>query len=834
MMWKPKGCDCISREITARGLCLFLVALMWGVSSGRTQDLQSGDLRSWARNPGRRGLRVEEWFDIPGERVEDLTSSERFPRRPDRSIILRRVQDRVEMKSDVDHEFGRRLKGWFHAPLSGEYRFRLCSDDHSRLWLRVDGKRRKLVDLTSHTKKLEWDRSPKQRSASVRLERGKAYEMEILMKENQGGDHLAAGVELPDGRAEFPMRARRFATPPESISFEADTDGDGLSDYEEWVMGSDPENVSTANDGVSDRVKAAMNRDPRRTMSVAPDFPVEWYLKHRIRLRPDSPWGDEDGDGLLNLEEARHGGDPHRRDTSGDGVSDFAAVHLFQVSADRKLPMDSLVLTTRLHSNGFLRGAGIWEKNKKGLYRTTSSNGDLTYVLPFPKREPSLLALDLEVEASEWESGRVWIEIRLGDRPVVRQPITQPPGERGTAWFVLPPGTEPGWREVTFAVENLDEDRSVLFRELRLYRVPPGDDDWLDHWRAASLSVDPVKTSRISPACVEGDGLYPDFLEAERTGPGETLPLEARPLPDDRWYVDIPLPEDGTLAEAKVRHPLAGREEIVRVRWEPINLLEEAPPRLRVGDALRITAHPADQAGGRMRVRIGETVHPWRDPTAPLVARFEEAGEFRVEVEWEGKNESSRQERVVRVMDAGFKDAFIIRWPERPYTTSWEWTIEKDDLRVFEVDARLRTSETPLGAAGDSGREVGVVPPGPGRFFMALRTSENGSVLASRRLEKILTRDSRHTDVHAVHGSRPVDRTVTAPTYSRIPRGFSVKFSFIHPERWIFADGATEMTATARDVDPCGRVPLYFYQRVDSLNKWIELQSSFLLLDEDI
>lgn len=44
---------------------------------------------------------------------------------------------------------------------------------------------------------------------------------------------------------------------------------------------------------------------------------------------PDDAATDEDGDGLLNLLEYRHGSDPHLADTDGDGLSDFEEISLY-------------------------------------------------------------------------------------------------------------------------------------------------------------------------------------------------------------------------------------------------------------------------------------------------------------------------------------------------------------------------------------------------------------------------------------------------------------------------------------------------------------------------
>ncbi|MHC2993445.1 hypothetical protein OB13_18385, partial [Pontibacter sp. HJ8] len=50
-----------------------------------------------------------------------------------------------------------------------------------------------------------------QQSAKITLEAGKRYYIEALMKEENGGDNLAVGWQLPDGSLERPIAGNRLS-----------------------------------------------------------------------------------------------------------------------------------------------------------------------------------------------------------------------------------------------------------------------------------------------------------------------------------------------------------------------------------------------------------------------------------------------------------------------------------------------------------------------------------------------------------------------------------------------------------------------------------------------
>src|SRR5262249_42487704 len=80
-----------------------------------------------------------------------------------------------------------------------------------------------------------------------------------------------------------------------------DSDGDGLVDWYELLIGTNPYDADTDHDGIPDGWEIRNGLNPLDSSDASLDF---------------------DGDGLTNLQEYQVGTNPRVADTDGDGVSD--------------------------------------------------------------------------------------------------------------------------------------------------------------------------------------------------------------------------------------------------------------------------------------------------------------------------------------------------------------------------------------------------------------------------------------------------------------------------------------------------------------------------------
>jgi len=141
-------------------------------------------------------LTAEVWYGLPGRALDDLVRSERFAGPPDKTLELASF----ELAEGLGESSGARVRGWLVPPATGEYVFLLASDDNGRLLLGTDdspANAREIASVRDWTGPRDWNRFPEQRSRPVRLEAGRRYYVEALVKQGTGGAHLSVAWSRP-------------------------------------------------------------------------------------------------------------------------------------------------------------------------------------------------------------------------------------------------------------------------------------------------------------------------------------------------------------------------------------------------------------------------------------------------------------------------------------------------------------------------------------------------------------------------------------------------------------------------------------------------------------
>jgi len=150
---------------------------------------------------------LEYWTGIGGNSVSDLTGQPDYPDSPD-GRDYPAIFELPAGELDLGDNYGTRMRGYLHPPVTGNYVFWIASDNAGQLLLSTDESPENAVQIASvsgWTRSREWDKYGTQQSVEVPLQAGVRYYVEALQKEGGGGDNLAVGWRLPDATMERPI-----------------------------------------------------------------------------------------------------------------------------------------------------------------------------------------------------------------------------------------------------------------------------------------------------------------------------------------------------------------------------------------------------------------------------------------------------------------------------------------------------------------------------------------------------------------------------------------------------------------------------------------------------
>ena len=136
----------------------------------------------------------EVWYNIEGAEVYNLTDNANYPDHPDETGMI----SSFEAPSNVGDNYGSRIIGYVHPPVSGYYTFFINGNDFCELWLGTDSMqagRQLVAEVPGWTLQGQWNKYPEQTSANRWLEAGKKYFIMALQKEAANDDHLEVAWE---------------------------------------------------------------------------------------------------------------------------------------------------------------------------------------------------------------------------------------------------------------------------------------------------------------------------------------------------------------------------------------------------------------------------------------------------------------------------------------------------------------------------------------------------------------------------------------------------------------------------------------------------------------
>lgn len=142
------------------------------------------------------GLTRQQWNNIGGTSIPDLTGHPNYPDNPSSSNVITSFQG----PTNIANNYGTRVRGYLVAPLTGEYTFTVTSDDASAVYLSPNAEalhRQLICSVPGNTLAAEYDKYVTQVSAPVQLVAGAYYYVELLHKEGSSNDHFALYWQTP-------------------------------------------------------------------------------------------------------------------------------------------------------------------------------------------------------------------------------------------------------------------------------------------------------------------------------------------------------------------------------------------------------------------------------------------------------------------------------------------------------------------------------------------------------------------------------------------------------------------------------------------------------------
>lgn len=143
------------------------------------------------------GFTHERWEGVTGTTLSSLAAFSNFPDVPD---SVNEINGNLEITANSGNDYGRRLRGFIHAPQTGDYTFYVAGDNHTELWLSTNtsvADASRIAYLNWYTSVYQWDKYASQQSQPIQLFAGQKYYFEVLQKEGGGDDHVQVAWDGP-------------------------------------------------------------------------------------------------------------------------------------------------------------------------------------------------------------------------------------------------------------------------------------------------------------------------------------------------------------------------------------------------------------------------------------------------------------------------------------------------------------------------------------------------------------------------------------------------------------------------------------------------------------
>lgn len=752
--------------------------------------------------------RIERWYDMPFYSVPELVSNQDFYGPP---AIDAQLHKPAEFNADVF--VGTRVRGYVEVDETAEYHFwisarasadLLLSSDETPYrkrriaYLGVDGGTATGVPWYSGNL---WDTNVSQMSEPILLEAGRKYYLEVIRQNGHDpGAHLQVAWAKTDGlRSLIPVRnMSSFVGQP------GDEDDDSMPDDWEAAFGLDP-----ADNGFNDIEKQGERGD----------FDGDGLSNRQEFLAGTDPCEiDSDGDGLSDRDEIRtYGTDPTVSDSSAEQVVQTVSAGSVSGLGTTWIESPDGVMTSSF------RGTGSWDFTvpEGGFWIIQVEGkliGDLTLFETVPV-EVSIDSVSIGREAMEFVnrgpgSLRIltpWLAAGGHNLGLFIDNYTARRSLEVTGIKVLRPG---GLDVDSDGRSDAVEDRLVEFNQLlpgtmvESYVSPA----FVEGLARASDSVEfRIRHEGVGSTIRHKDSFWgKEIARIHRQLEGQADALTLTPGSDlsaagvdlstsggpgrGTWFAEVPLEsnqatgytvffENGSVADSGV------------LVWRPINLLLEDEVTIPVNSTLLMSAWDDETDNSRVVFTIGTEVREIRAKES-LSWEFDQVGDFEISAWHERSDEAVLF--TVRVRDAALPDGMSL--VEQRYRTYNLPGVDPDR----SLDSHGAVGIGSLEAVVGGGSRIELAGGTPGSWRVAARLEESAAILDMAEVTVIGVSDGLRngvTTVTPIGDGMYLERQALLIT--NLPQGATIRIH-IFAGGVTFLDGTTTKILTAEDFDENG------------------------------